>query len=176
VSNQRDDLADFAAEPPSGSAVQAPPDEEVLAGAPTQAVQAVAIPAALLQELIDWARAGLPNEACGIIVGDRTAGEGGHPLRLVGLTNAAASPTRYLIDPTEQLQAITALEEAGEALWAIFHSHVASAAEPSRTDVGLALWPGSLYLICSLAHDERPVIRAWSIEDGQVAEVTLEVA
>ncbi len=67
-----------------------------------------------------------------------------------------------------------AIDDADEAVWGIFHSHVASPAAPSATDVGLAFYPDSLYLICSLAA-EVPVVRAWWIVDGQPSEVSLTV-
>ena len=156
--------------------MQAPSDLAVEMGAPVLARANVRLPAGLLQELIDWARAGVPNEACGIIAGDRFATEGGKPLRFEPLTNTAASPYRYLIDPQEQLKVITAIDEADEVVWGIFHSHVASPAEPSPTDLELAFYPGSLYLICSLSDPTRPVVRAWTLEDGRADEVTLEIS
>ena len=64
------------------------------------------------------------------------------------------------------------IDDAGEEVWGIVHSHVASPAIPSDTDIGLAGWPDALYLICSLAVDP-PVVRAWSIRDGSVSEVAL---
>ncbi len=97
------------------------------------------------------------------------------PTRFLGLPNAAASPYRYLIDADQQLAAMLEIDDADEVVWGIFHSHVASPPEPSPTDVGLAFYPDAVYLICSLAGD-MPVIRAWSIRDGSVTEVVLEVA
>jgi proteasome lid subunit RPN8/RPN11 len=132
------------------------------------------MPAAVIQQLIDHARAGYPNEACGIVVGKVPAADGGHADRFLGLTNAAASPSRYLIDPQEQLRAMIAIEDGGDVVWAIFHSHVRSPAEPSPTDIDLALYPDALYLICSLQH-ELPEVRAFSIADGEVTEVPVEV-
>jgi proteasome lid subunit RPN8/RPN11 len=164
------------AAPEGAPAVEAPSDLAVAIGTPVLARANARIPAALLQELIDWARAGMPNEACGIVAGDRFATEGGRPIRFHGLTNRAASPYRYLIDPLEQLEVITGLEEADEVVWGIFHSHVASPAEPSPTDLELAFYPGSLYLICSLSDPTRPVVRAWTLDDGGPAEVTLEIS
>lgn len=134
----------------------------------------VAITAQLLQSVIDAARAAVPNEACGLLVSHAHAADGGMPERYLPLTNAAQSPYRYLIDPQEQLRAWLELEDAGEVPWAIVHSHVASPAVPSATDIGLAFFPDSLYLICSLA-DEMPSLRAWSIVDGAVTEVSLAV-
>ncbi|MBA2254026.1 MAG: M67 family metallopeptidase [Chloroflexi bacterium] len=137
-------------------------------------VSKVQISPALLQSLIDAARAGFPNEACGIVAGDRPARDGGKATAFHALRNAAESPYRYLIDPEEQLRVTLAIDDAEEAVWGIFHSHVGSTAEPSATDVGLAQYPDALYLICSLA-GEVPVVRAWSIRNGTVREVALSV-
>ena len=80
-----------------------------------------------------------------------------------------------MIDPQEQLKVWLELEDAGEVPWAIVHSHVSSSAVPSATDVGLAFFPDSLYVICSLM-DETPTIRGWSISEGVVTEVPLAVS
>ena len=117
----------------------------------------------------------MPNEACGILAGDRSAFEDGRAVRFHPLTNAEASPFLYRIDPREQLHAMLAIDDADEVVWGIFHSHVASPARPSVTDIGLALYPDALYLICSLAEPDAPRVRAWSIQDGVVTEVPLVV-
>lgn len=133
------------------------------------------IVAALVQAVIDAAREAVPNEACGLLVSHAHAADGGLPERYVPLRNAAESPYRYLIDPQEQLRVWLEMEDAREVPWAIVHSHVASPAVPSATDVGLAFFPDSLYVICSLA-GETPTIRGWSIVDGAVTEVPLAVS
>lgn len=133
------------------------------------------ISATLLQEVIDAMRTGVPNEACGVLVSDRSWADGGAAVRWVGLRNAAESPYRYLIDAQEQLQVWTELDDADEVVWAIVHSHVASPAQPSETDVGLAYYPDSLYVVCSLTDFDHPTVRAWSIVDGAVSEVALLV-
>ena len=125
------------------------------------------LPRALADEIVAAARAALPDESVGLLVGD------GAPERYVALVNAAASVYRYAIDPADQLRVWTALDETGESVWAIVHSHVSSVAEPSKTDIELAYYPESLYLICSLADPAQPVIRAWSIVSGTVSEVPL---
>jgi len=135
-----------------------------------------ALPAQLLQEIVDHARAGLPNEACGLLVAPAYGADGGVPTRFVPIRNAAQSPYRYMIAPEDLLEVVE-IEDGGEVVWGIVHSHVASPAEPSATDVGLAYYPDSLYLICSLMPPE-PVVRAWSIqgETSTVLEVPLTVA
>lgn len=133
---------------------------------------AARIPGQLLDEIVGWCQAGLPDEACGLLAGPVLAADGGAPTRFLPLANAAASPYRYLIDPQEQLRAVLDIDDAGEEVWGIVHSHVASPAVPSDTDVGLAGWPDALYLICSLGVDP-PQVRAWSIRGGAVTEVGL---
>jgi proteasome lid subunit RPN8/RPN11 len=141
--------------------------------APSWSPASTAIPAELLDEIVEWSRAGFPNEACGLLAANRTAEDGGTPSRFVPMRNAAASPYRYLMDPDEQLRVMLEIDDRDEVVWGIVHSHVASKAEPSATDVGLAAYPDALYLICSLAADP-PIVRAWAIEDGRVGEVVLQ--
>jgi len=141
----------------------------------------VRLPVAIVDELIAHARAGYPNEACGLILGSAPAAEGGRPLRFVPTRNAAASPHRYEIDSADLLRLTLEADERDEVFWAIVHSHVRSPARPSPTDIGLAFYPDALYLLVSLADDEadprtgRPSVRAWRIVDGQVFEVALEL-
>ena len=140
------------------------------------------LPRTLRDELMAWAREGLPDEACGIIAGAALAAEGGAPVRFHGLTNAAHSPYRYLVDAGEQLRTLEALDDADQVVWGIFHSHVRSPAVPSATDVGTARWhdgsptyPGALYVLCSLSEPDERAVRAWTIEGAVVTEVALEV-
>ncbi len=143
-------------------------------GGGTYAAREAALSSTLHAELLAWAEACRPNEACGLLAGDQPASVGGSARRFLPLRNAAASPYRYLIDPQEQLAAMLAMDDRDEVVWGIFHSHVASPAEPSVTDLGLAFYPDSLYLICSLAGD-APHVRAWTLAGGQATEVPLRI-
>ena len=140
-----------------------------------------ALPAAIRDALVAHARAEYPNEACGLVAGTAPAGEGGAPTRWHPTRNRAASPLRYEIHPDDLLRVSLAIDDADEVTWGIVHSHVRSAARPSSTDVGLALYPDALYLLVSLAADEAdPVtgaasVRAWRIVDGATFEVALDV-
>jgi proteasome lid subunit RPN8/RPN11 len=124
-------------------------------------------------------RAALPNEGCGLIVGDRIAGDGGRAVRWVPLRNASASPFRYELDPTDLLRVTLEAETRAEELWAIVHSHVASPARPSPTDVRQSFYPDALYLLVSFDPGEADAstgaesVRAWRIVDGTVHEVAL---
>lgn len=152
-----------------------PVPEPVVELAPLAAPITAHLSASQLQELIDWARAGYPHEACGVLAGDRLAEDGGRPTEFHALRNAANSPYRYELEPEEQLRVQLAIEDSGQVVWGIFHSHVATPAEPSPTDVGLAFYPDSLYLICSLADETAPEVRAWTIRDGLVTEVPVGI-
>jgi [CysO sulfur-carrier protein]-S-L-cysteine hydrolase len=120
------------------------------------------------QALVDHARAELPNEACALLAG------AGRVERAFPVPNAEASPTMYVIDPLDYLRVEEEWDRYGWDLVGVFHSHVASEAYPSRTDVGLAL-PGVAYLILSLADPEAPVLRAFRIQDGRIDEEPVEV-
>jgi proteasome lid subunit RPN8/RPN11 len=135
----------------------------------------------IVRALIDHARAGYPNEACGLIVGDGPAADGGRALRFEATRNAAASPYRYEIDPADLYRLTIATDDADEEFWGIVHSHTNSPAVPSPTDIGLAFYPDALYLLVSLSDAEAdastgaPSVRAWRILDGAVHEVALDV-
>jgi proteasome lid subunit RPN8/RPN11 len=139
------------------------------------------IPATMLQELIDHARAAYPNEACGLVIGDGPAAAGGRALRFEATANKSASPYRYEIDPDDLYRLTVATDDADETFWAIVHSHTHTPAVPSPTDIGLAFYPDALYVLVSLAEDEAdrgtgtPSVRAWRIVDGAVHEVALDV-
>ena len=142
---------------------------------------AAAIPATLIQALIDHARHETPNEACGLIVGDGPAASGGRALRFEPTRNAAASAYRYEIHPDDLYRLTVATDDADEVFWGIVHSHTHTPAVPSPTDIGLAFYPDALYILVSLADDEAdhaagsPSVRAWRIVEGLVHEVTLDV-
>ena len=131
--------------------------------------------APMIEAIVEHARTGDPNEACGLVIGDRPAAEGGVALRFEATRNKAASPYRYEIDPDDLLRLTIATDDADEAFWAIVHSHVRSPAYPSPTDVALALYPEALYILVSLAADE-PALGAFRIVDGTIHPVELLVA
>lgn len=129
------------------------------------------IPAALLEEIVAHAREDLPNECCGLVGGTDDEARSVYRTR-----NAFADPMRFNIHPSDLFRVLEReIPDAGEELLAMYHSHPVSAAEPSQTDINLSdNWPGTVWLICSLAEDE-PVVRGWTISDGAATEVELAV-
>ncbi len=129
----------------------------------------------LADELVAHAVADLPNECCGMV-----AGVGGLARRVIRAGNAEGGPFMYVMDPREQIRIMDDIDDSGEELLAIYHSHTRSAAYPSRTDVELAFYPDTLYLIVSIADRESPVIRAFRLsrtapEGEQIAEEPVEI-
>jgi proteasome lid subunit RPN8/RPN11 len=123
-----------------------------------------------VDEIVAHAREEAPNECCGLI-----AGSNGRATRVHRARNSEASPFRYVVDPQDQLRIMGEIEDAGEELVGIYHSHTRSAAYPSQTDVNLAEgWPDPLYLICSIAQPD-PELRAFAIRDERIDEVDLAV-
>ena len=129
----------------------------------------------LAASLLAHARAEAPNEACGILSG--LAGDGRattyHPAR-----NADASPYVYTVHPEDLVRIVLGLEDAGEDLVAIFHSHTHTPAVPSPTDRRQAMYPDAVYLLATLMDpDAEPIqaLRAWRIRDGAATEVPLRV-
>jgi proteasome lid subunit RPN8/RPN11 len=91
------------------------------------------------------------------------------------MANADASPVTYRLDGKEQLTVFDRIEEQGWEMWAIYHSHTHSEAYPSETDVRLAFYPDTRYLLLGLADRTEPVMRSFSIVDGEVTEQELTI-
>jgi len=112
-----------------------------------------------------------PNECCGLV-----GGGAGAAATVYHARNAEESPLRYSVHPSDQFSIMERMEEAGEELVGIYHSHTVSAAYPSQTDINLAEgWPEPLYLICSIVDPDEPDVRAFAIRDGTVEAVALTV-
>jgi [CysO sulfur-carrier protein]-S-L-cysteine hydrolase len=121
-------------------------------------------------QIVTHAREEAPNECCGMI-----GARDGDAVSLYPARNAEESPLRYVVHPQDQFRIMEEMDERGEELGAIYHSHTRSPAYPSQTDINLADgWPDPLYVICSIA-DDAPELRAFAIRDERVEEVALDV-
>jgi proteasome lid subunit RPN8/RPN11 len=133
------------------------------------------LPLRIADELIAHARREVPNEACGLLAGDLATGVATayHPAR-----NADASPYVYTVHPDDLVRIVFGIEDAGEDLLAIFHSHTHTPAVPSPTDRRQAMYPDAFYLLVTLSDpDATPAesLRAWRILDGEAVEVSLSL-
>jgi proteasome lid subunit RPN8/RPN11 len=132
--------------------------------------------------IVAHARRDHPDEACGVVAGPAGSDRAE---RLVEMVNAAGSPTFYEFDSMELFRLYKEMDERDEEPVVIYHSHTATEAYPSRTDIGLASEPGAHYVLVSTRHcfdeaggnSEGPVeFRSYRIVDGEVTEEEVIVA
>ena len=128
---------------------------------------------ALHAKIVAHARADHPDEACGIIAGP--AGSD-HPERFIPMLNAERSPTFYRFDSTEQFRVWREMDERGEEPIVIYHSHTATEAYPSRTDISYASEPDAHYVLVSTRDPEKTEFRSFRIVEGVVAEEDVTAA
>jgi proteasome lid subunit RPN8/RPN11 len=124
----------------------------------------------LYDAIVAHARADHPDEACGIVAGPEGTGR---PERFVPMLNAARSPTFYEFDSTDLLRLYRDMDDRDEEPVIVYHSHTATEAYPSRTDISYANEPGAHYVLVSTAEEFQ--FRSFRIVDGQVSEEPVEV-
>jgi proteasome lid subunit RPN8/RPN11 len=129
----------------------------------------------IAQEIFDaivaHAKRDHPDEACGVVAGPEGSDR---PVRFIPMVNAAGSPTFYEFDSTELLALYKDMDARDEEPVVVYHSHTATEAYPSRTDIGLASEPGAHYVLVSTrehGNSAGPVeFRSYRIIDGVVTE------
>nr|WP_218861266.1 M67 family metallopeptidase [Nocardioides panzhihuensis] len=117
-----------------------------------------------------------PDEACGIVAGPEGSDR---PERFIEMINAAGSPTFYEFDSSDLLQLYKEMDANDEEPVIVYHSHTATEAYPSRTDIGLAMEPNAHYVLVSTREhgsDDGPVeLRSFRIVDGNVTEEEISI-
>ncbi len=130
----------------------------------------------LVTAIVAHARADHPDEACGVIAG---AVGTDAPTRFIPMVNAARSPTFYEFDSTDLLRLYREMDDLDEVPVVIYHSHTATEAYPSRTDIALAGEPEAHYVLVSTRQtgaEQGPFeFRSFRIIDGEVTEETVEI-
>lgn len=127
----------------------------------------------LIDAMVAHARADHPDEACGIIAGPEGAD---HPERFVPMVNAARSPTFYEFDTADLLALYRDLDDRGEEPVVVYHSHTATEAYPSRTDIAYASEPNAHYVLVSTRDPEAAEVRSFRIVEGVVTEEEITTA
>jgi proteasome lid subunit RPN8/RPN11 len=122
---------------------------------------------AILDQIVAHARADHPDEACGVVAGP--AG-GDRPERFIPMANAARSATFYEFDSADLLRLYRDMDDRDEVPVVVYHSHTATEAYPSRTDVAYASEPEAHYLLVSTRDPDREEIRSFRIIDGVITE------
>jgi proteasome lid subunit RPN8/RPN11 len=132
---------------------------------------------ALVDQIVAHARADHPDEACGVIAGPLGSDR---PERFIPMVNAARSPTFYEFDSGDLLRLYREMDDRDEEPVVIYHSHTATEAFPSRTDVALASEPGAHYVLISTRETgQQPgpyELRSYRIVGGEVTEEPVEVS
>ncbi|HEY7225531.1 MAG TPA: M67 family metallopeptidase [Micromonosporaceae bacterium] len=130
------------------------------------------IDAAILDAIVAHARRDHPDEACGLVAGPVGSDT---PSRHIAMANAARSMTFYEFDSTEYLRVWRDLDDRDEEPVVIYHSHTATEAYPSRTDISYAGWPQAHYLLVSTREPATTEVRSYRIVDGVVTEESVKV-
>ena len=130
----------------------------------------------LHDQIVAHARADHPDEACGVVAGPAGTGR---PERFIPMLNAARSPTFYEFDSGDLLKLYRDMDDHDEEPVVVYHSHTATEAYPSRTDVSYASEPEAHYVLVSTADcgtDEGPFqFRSFRIVDGVITEEDVRI-
>jgi proteasome lid subunit RPN8/RPN11 len=126
----------------------------------------------LHDQIVAHARADHPDEACGVIAGPEGSDR---PERFIPMLNAARSPTFYEFDSMDLLRLYREMDDRDEVPVVIYHSHTATEAYPSRTDISYASEPGAHYVLVSTREPDTTEFRSFRIVDGVVTEEPVEV-
>jgi proteasome lid subunit RPN8/RPN11 len=126
----------------------------------------------IYDSIVAHARRDHPDEACGVVAGPMGSDR---PIRFVPMLNAARSPTFYEFDSADLLRLYKEMDERAEEPVVVYHSHTATEAYPSRTDIALAQEPGAHYVLVSTRDGADVEFRSFRIVDGDVVEEEIEV-
>ena len=126
----------------------------------------------LRDQIVAHARKDHPDEACGVLAGPVGSDR---PERFIPMTNAARSPTFHEFDSGEQYRVWEEMDDRDEEAVVLYHSHTATEAYPSRTDISIAGWPDAHYVVVSTRDEDQAEFRSFRIVDGQVTEEPVTV-
>jgi proteasome lid subunit RPN8/RPN11 len=129
------------------------------------------LPTSIRDAIVAHARRDHPDEACGVVAGPSYD----DPTRFVPMLNAARSPTFYEFDSIDLLKLYREMDDHDEVPAVIYHSHTATEAYPSRTDISLAQEPEAHYVLLSTREPDSEEFRSYRIVDGTVTEEPVEI-
>jgi [CysO sulfur-carrier protein]-S-L-cysteine hydrolase len=129
------------------------------------------LPQAMVDRMVAHARRDHPDECCGVV-----AGRDGVATRMFEMENADRSPTGFTFDSAEWLRVYRDLDDADEQLLVVYHSHTATEAYPSRTDVRWSVnTPDTSWVLVSTREPDTAEVRSYRIADGVITEEELVV-
>jgi proteasome lid subunit RPN8/RPN11 len=130
----------------------------------------IELPASMVEAIVAHARRDHPDECCGVI-----AGRDGAATRLFEMENAERSPTGFVFDSGEWLRVYREMDDADEEPLAVYHSHTATEAYPSRTDITWSKTAGFPHWVLVSTRSEELELRSFTIDAGVVTEEELRV-
>ena len=130
------------------------------------------IPLSIREEVIAHCQRHYPKEACGLLAADAT----GAIVQMYPMKNIENTAIGYAMDPKQQLLVEKQMRQQGQQLVGIFHSHTASAAEPSSVDIELAISPDVAYVLVSLKDQSNPDFKSYRINGAEVTPMRVLVA
>lgn len=139
---------------------------------PVSSVLVLRIDRTIRDAIVEHARRDHPDEACGVVTGPAGTDR---PERHIPMLNAARSPTFYEFDSTDLLRLYQEMDAKDEEPVVVYHSHTATEAYPSRTDISLANEPGAHYVLVSTRDEVSTDFRSFRIVDGVVTEEPVEL-
>ncbi|AYY15265.1 M67 family peptidase [Actinobacteria bacterium YIM 96077] len=126
----------------------------------------------IVDAIIAHARRDHPDEACGVVAGPEGSDR---PERFIPMLNAARSPTFYEFDSMDLLRLYREMDDRDEEPVVIYHSHTATEAYPSRTDISYASEPNAHYVLVSTRDENDVELRSFRIVDGEVTEEDVKI-
>jgi proteasome lid subunit RPN8/RPN11 len=139
---------------------------------PVSSILVLRIDRTIRDAIVEHARRDHPDEACGVVTGPAGTDR---PERHIPMLNAARSPTFYEFDSTDLLRLYQEMDAKDEEPVVVYHSHTATEAYPSRTDISLANEPGAHYVLVSTRDEVSTEFRSFRIVDGVVTEEPVEL-
>jgi len=140
--------------------------------APVFSIPVLTIDRATYDAIIAHARRDHPDEACGVVTGPEGSDRA---VRFIPMLNAARSPTFYEFDSADLLALYKQMAADDEEPIVIYHSHTATEAYPSRTDISYASEPNAHYVLVSTREPDSAEFRSFRIVDGVVTEEPVAV-
>jgi [CysO sulfur-carrier protein]-S-L-cysteine hydrolase len=128
-------------------------------------MQSISLTAGQIEELVSIANDVLPNESCGLLLGENDA-----VAEILPMRNVDESPLTFSIESTELVDAYNLAESKGLQVIAIFHSHPAQPS-PSSTDIKFMEINPVVWLIYSTTEWR---LKAY-VYDEYVKEVTIKI-
>ena len=138
----------------------------------TRLENVLTIDQATYDAIVAHAKRDHPDEACGIVAGPEGSDRAE---RFIEMVNAAGSPTFYEFDSTDLLQLYKEMDARDEEPVVVYHSHTATEAYPSRTDISYASEPDTHYVLVSTRDPDEHELRSYRIVDGVVTEEPVKI-